>query len=244
MRELSGPELGGPSRSGRDPIDGLLEDAGARWRDSQPAPAPIDASIFAVDRGPRFRLASEGRGWSFLAGAAAAVVVFVVAAVVAPWLLPGIGVGGPVSPADSATRYLPEGLDNCPLTKPDPSFTSPDDYQPTQNHGWFGSNRLYTMINDGGEIWGGLPASAIGLTQKTFWWRIGYRPSREPVPQIYVTGKRLDGPGRLGFGPGTNASAEFGSAMLVGIDLPSAGCWQLTAHYGYDTLAIVVFVNG
>lgn len=243
MRDQPGHEPGGPDRSGGDSVDRLLEAAGARWRDSQPAPAPIDRSLFTADRGPRFRLASEGRGWSFLAGAAAAVVVFVVAAVVAPWLAPRIGVGGPVSPGDSASGYLPEGLDNCPLTKPDPGFTSPDGYQPTQNHGWFGSNRLYTMVDDVGEIWGGLPASAIGLTQKTFWWRIGYRPSREPNPPIYVTGKRLDGPGRLGFGPGTNASADFGSAMLVGIDLPSAGCWALTAHYGMDTLAIVVFVD-
>lgn len=227
-----------------DRVDGLLDEAGSAWRAGQPEPRAVDAALFSSGRAPRFELGLGGRAWSCLAGAASAVAVLVVIALAAPNLLPRLGGGVPAGTSDPGTSYIPLGLASCPLTRPDPGFTSPDGYEPTRNHGWFGSNRLYTMINDGGEIWGGLPASAIGLTQKTFWWRIGYRPSQEPIPPIYVTGKRLDGPGRLGFGPGTNASAEFGSAMLVGIDLPSGGCWELSAHYGIDTLAIVVFVDG
>jgi len=62
-------------------------------------------------------------------------------------------------------------------------------------------------------------------------------------PTIIVTGRRLDGPGAFTFGPGTNASADFGTAMLVGIDIPSYGCWELTARYRLATLSYVVAVN-
>ena len=43
---------------------------------------------------------------------------------------------------------------------------------------------------------------------------------------------------------GTNASADFGTAMLVGVTLPSPGCWRLTATYLDASLSIVVLVEG
>jgi hypothetical protein len=247
MRELSGLEPGGQNQSGGDSIDRLLEDAGTRWRESQPAPAPIDAVLFVADRRPRFRLASEGRAWSFLAGAASAVALLVAVALVAPNLVPRLGGGGPATP-DASAGYIATGLANCPLTKPDGSFTPTEergaDYDIESDLAWYGSARLWTLLHRDGEIWTGLTRSEMGMGQKTFWWRQGYRPSQEPRPEISVTGKRLDGPGRFGFGPpGTNASFGLGSAMLVGIEIPEAGCWQITARYGADELTIVVFVD-
>jgi len=41
----------------------------------------------------------------------------------------------------------------------------------------------------------------------------------------------------------TNAHAEdIGSAMLTGANLPAAGCWEFTAHYGREMLTFVVSV--
>jgi len=59
-----------------------------------------------------------------------------------------------------------------------------------------------------------------------------------------VEGTRLDGDGTFRFGPGTNASADFGTAMLVGIEVPTAGCWRLTATYRDRYLSYVVLVGG
>jgi hypothetical protein len=124
-----------------------------------------------------------------------------------------------------------------------PDFSPPAGIPALPAHAWYGTARLYTMLDQDGERWLDLPHGDRGYTQKTFWWREGYRIDREPRPEIYVTGRRLDGPGSLGFGPGTNASTEHGAAMLVGVDVPEAGCWELTARYGRDSLTIVVWVD-
>jgi hypothetical protein len=43
----------------------------------------------------------------------------------------------------------------------------------------------------------------------------------------------------------TNAFADdIGSAMLVGIGLPTAGCWEITGHLKGTQLSFVVRVAG
>jgi hypothetical protein len=61
---------------------------------------------------------------------------------------------------------------------------------------------------------------------------------------ITVVGTRLDALGTFTVGPGTNASADFGTAMLVGITVPEPGCWRLTGNYLDASLSIVVLVEG
>jgi hypothetical protein len=65
----------------------------------------------------------------------------------------------------------------------------------------------------------------------------------DPQPAISVVGTRLDAPGTFTAGPGTNASADFGQAMLAGVEIPSPGCWQITASYGGAVLSFVVLVT-
>jgi hypothetical protein len=236
-----------------DPVDRLLDDAGARWRAGQPQPPPVVGAWFAsITRRRRFTPAFGGHAWSFLAGAVSAVAILATLAVAAPNLLPRIG--GPAAPAtvdpatvDPAAGYRPTGVAHCPLTKPDPTFAPPAapgaDYQLDEGRGWYGTALLWTWLRTDGEIWSALPESEFGLTQKTFWWSRIYHMREEPQPQIFVTGSRLDRPGRFGFGPGTNASFGLGTAMLVGIDVPTEGCWNITAHYRGAELTYVVWVG-
>jgi hypothetical protein len=136
----------------------------------------------------------------------------------------------------------------CPITRPEPAFTAPppSPAKPPENYksDWFGTADLYTMLRHDGDVWRGLPNNPDGLTQKTFWWSANWPYNTEPEPDITVVGARLDGPGRFEAGhPGTNASADFGAAMLVGIDIPSIGCWRLTGTYGGTELSYIVRVE-
>src|SRR5881397_2126378 len=81
--------------------DRLLAETGARWRESQPEPRRVTSALFADDRGSRFELGWGARTWSFVAGAASAVVLLVVVAVTAPGVLPRIGSGGPGATTDT-----------------------------------------------------------------------------------------------------------------------------------------------
>jgi hypothetical protein len=153
------------------------------------------------------------------------------------------------SRAPGATETLPPTpTPTCDVTRPDKPFVPPKPFPATPpgyyEATWYGSAHLWTMINDGGEIWGPwLFASPPGLPQKTFWWSADWVPREELEPAITVVGRRLDAPGSFSYGnPGTNATADFGTAMLVGIDIPAYGCWELTARYREASLSYVVSV--
>ena len=227
-------------------VDDLLTEAGAVWRSSQREPRPVDASVFAADRAPTPSFARAGHPRSFIAGAAFAAVVLVALAYVAPYLVPRPGGDAGATPG-AAAGYIPSDVANCPLTQSDPGFVPPRqagvDWTDLDGH-WYGSAALWTLIDAGGEVWTGLPRSGAGLTQKTFWWSQDFRVNQEQQPQIFVSGHRLDGPGAFGFGPGTNAgSSDLGSAMLVGVDVPTGGCWKMTAFYRGVSLNVVVWVG-
>lgn len=229
-----------------DEIDQLLGEAGRRWRALQPPPATIDPASLGRSTG-----SGAGRVLvSFAAGAAGAALVLATAAI-ATQLDIWAGVDEPrlgTAPTEAgasdpaATRDM-----GCSVTRPDPAFVAPSPYPaappPLYESEWFGSEALWTMIDRDGEVWR-FPQGADGLSQKMFWWSVGWPGMRnEPEPAITVVGTRLDGPGSFTSGPGTNASADFGEAMLVSVEIPTAGCWQITASYRDAVLSYVVWVT-
>jgi hypothetical protein len=140
---------------------------------------------------------------------------------------------------------------DCPITIPVGTFVPPLPWPPQPpalyRAVWYGTNDLWTMLSPTGEIWRGLPSSGQTLGQKTFWFSTNYRdPAADSSPAINVEGRRLDGSGeRFTAGdPGTNASADFGLSMLVGVDIPGPGCWELQATYQDASLAYVVWIRG
>lgn len=135
---------------------------------------------------------------------------------------------------------------SCPVTTlQDPPFIPPSPYDALGFEGdfWYGSNSLWTAVREDG-IWEGLPHNPSGYTEKVFWWREGYVWTEEPEPDLIVTGERLDAPApALIASKGTNAYAsDIGSAMLVGVDFPTLGCWKITGKYADAELSFVVWV--
>jgi hypothetical protein len=135
---------------------------------------------------------------------------------------------------------------SCPITVPqDPPFTPPAPYDSLGFEGefWYGSDSLWTAVRENGT-WEALPHNPEGYTQKVFWWRDGYVWTEEPEPELIVTGERLDAHAApLNASKATNASAsDIGSAMLVGVDVPTLGCWKITGKYREAELSFVVWV--
>jgi hypothetical protein len=89
-----------------------------------------------------------------------------------------------------------------------------------------------------------LPHNPEDYTQKVFWWRQGYVWNEEPEPALIVTGERLDASvPLLNVSRATNHFAsDIGSAMLVGVHFPTAGCWKITGQYKKAELSFVVWV--
>lgn len=226
-----------------DDLDHLLRDAGARWRASQPPPPEVDdVAIVNAER--------RTFGWPVVAAAgligAAAVVIVALALVVWIPMLEGprIGTGGP---AASATDSPTMATEACTVTRPNPPLAAPSPYPsspPDDRYAWFGTPQLWTMLELDGEVWTG--GSHLALMRKMFWWSSDWPGQREePVPALTVVATRLDGPGTFTAGPATNAAADDlgGEAMLVGVEFPTPGCWQLTAQYGDAVLSYVVWIK-
>ncbi len=144
-----------------------------------------------------------------------------------------------INPVSSATVAA-----GCPVTRPpDPPFVPAEGPQrpPDYEHAfWYGTDALWTMPTFGGT-WALARGEDGWYTQKTFWWSKDFA---EIEPKITVTARRLDGSAAaIHTGRPTNAGSDFGSAMLVGVEFPTAGCWELTAAYRGHSLSYVVYVQ-
>jgi hypothetical protein len=188
------------------------------------------------------------RGGSLIAAVLGIAGAVLAVALIATFALGRPGTPGPAGGAGARASPTPA----CEITRPQPVFVppgpdipqgrflaTPPDYYESD---WYGSARLWTMLHRDGEVWGPWVRMDDGLPMKTFWWSADWVPQDELEPAITVVGRRLDAPGTFRFGPGTNAAADFGAAMLVGIDLPTYGCWQITARNRDATLSYVVSV--
>ena len=136
----------------------------------------------------------------------------------------------------------------CAVTRPPaPAFHAPSPYafkSPFEGEFWYGTDSLWTSLPTSGS-WPGLPHNTEGYTQKIFLWRKGYSGEAEPQPKISITGERLDSsPLTFTASGGTNAFAQdIGEVMLIGVNIPSLGCWKITAKYANTELSFVSRVD-
>ncbi len=137
-----------------------------------------------------------------------------------------------------------EFIEDCPVTQPpQPAFIPQTGFAPEEGQFWHGSDSLWTPLPTNGT-WNALPKSAQGFTQKIFWWSQGYAQDAEPQPGLTVSGRRLDGKApALAISQPTNGSSDKGEFMLVGVEFPVEGCWQITGNYKDETLSFTVLVK-
>jgi len=149
----------------------------------------------------------------------------------------------------AATTGKSEVPETCPVTTQYQAspFIPPKPYPQKAFAGafWFGTDKLWAAIPVDGA-WRGLghyTPNDPTFRQKLFWWRQGYDWHTEPQPRLKVTGRRLDADADpLMVDRATNVSSEPGG-MLVGINFPTVGCWEITGHYGDDALTFVVWIT-
>ncbi len=138
----------------------------------------------------------------------------------------------------------------CPVTKPPAQpFVPPPPYW--TDHGpdgfWYGTESLWTLLGVQGtwNIHSNVLEGKGSYRTKLTYWRRGFDWRKEPEPELFVIAKRLDREAPpVAADP---AHAVFVTTerpgMMTGIDIPSTGCWELTARYRGDRLSFVVSVQ-
>ena len=142
-----------------------------------------------------------------------------------------------------------EVAEACPVTKPpaQPFIPAPPhwtDHGPDQF--WYGTDSLWTLLGVPGtwNIRGNVLESKDGYSTKLTYWRRGFDWRRDK-PELTVFAKRIDHEAPVVAADPTNAVfvATDKPAMMTGIDIPSIGCWRITAQYRGDELSFVVSVQ-
>jgi hypothetical protein len=149
--------------------------------------------------------------------------------------------------------------ETCPVTRPpNQAFSPPPPYYHQLGRGgfWYGSDQLWTELPTSG-IWRGLhlnyARTPATYSRRVALWRNGYDRHTEPHPNLQIKGRRLDlqaEPLVAGRAEGDSLQTypekikpEPPSFMVVGVDLPTLGCWEVTAKYKSQTLTFVVWVT-
>jgi hypothetical protein len=135
----------------------------------------------------------------------------------------------------------------CPVTlPPDPPFVPPAPYsaQPTGGF-WYGTPRLWTLLT--GTRWQ-FRRKNSGYFEKVVWFWEGlsladWRSGRGPT--LLITATRLDREASQVTARATLTYREqdWKAFLLAGIDIPKAGCWEISAQRDEDVVRYVVRVG-
>jgi hypothetical protein len=95
----------------------------------------------------------------------------------------------------------------------------------------YGSAALWTVVYPGWHVHSG---GKLPFFRQGFDWKKGGRP------RLTVVARRLDGGGPLVWSDLAGSGYEEGKGlegmfMVTGVDIPSAGCWEIGAQYLDDS---------
>ena len=154
---------------------------------------------------------------------------------------------------DISTPSSSVGPNTCPVTvPPQPGFVPPEPYppEPPFEEVWYGTPELWANLDPNGHVWKDLPVGTDGsVGDKTLWWSENFSTAEGEdftgKADITVTAVHLDGsaPTVVVEGGVPSFDRHIGNFMLVGLELPEPGCWEVTARYQGAELAYVIRVE-
>ena len=132
---------------------------------------------------------------------------------------------------------------------PSPQFVPPAPYDSVRQADgmfWYGTAELWTDLGIEG-VWHLTNNSDIGggYVTKLIFWTKGFDWRKEAQPELIVTARRTDGDSPSVAVAHANAVFVTGKtpALMTGIRIPAAGCWEVTAYYRSRTLSFTVSVQ-
>ncbi len=136
----------------------------------------------------------------------------------------------------SSDRSLAGPNDDCPKTLGSSKFLGP---LFPESESWYGSEALAVVLPSNG-MWP-TTGDRARIAVKLFWWSSGFKPGMESNLSIKID-NLSGGPNDAVASSPTNAHSDSlgGWTMLVGIDFPSLGCWQIAAEFLGQSLTFVV----
>lgn len=131
----------------------------------------------------------------------------------------------------------------CPVSvSSTPSIDGP--FDPPANFAWFGSNALSALIPSSGT-WTGM-GTDHNYRDKLWWWSEDYDGRSDQNLGLIVTGRRWDDDSVVADVSQATAGSRTdwrGPVMLVGVEFPTTGCWEVRGEYRGQIVTFVVDVK-
>ncbi len=111
--------------------------------------------------------------------------------------------------------------------------------------GWVGTSGFSTRVPSSGRL-EGLPTGTHGFREKLIWRVPGLDWQRGASPHFVIQGVNLSAPGApMWTSEPTQAFAEdLGSVVVVMVEFPVRGCWEVKAQLGSEAISYVIEVVG
>lgn len=161
---------------------------------------------------------------------------------------------GAGEPGHAAPQTSSPDPNTCPVTvPPQPGFVPPEPYpsKPPFEQVWYGTADLWTILDASGDVWRDLPVDSDGsIFNKTLWFSESFPSVGEGdvtgMDNVNLTAVRLDesAPTVVEHSrgmPGFRHDIKY--FKLMGLVLPEAGCWEVTASYREAEVAYVLQVD-
>lgn len=125
-----------------------------------------------------------------------------------------------------------------------PQFLPPSTYLQRAPSGtfWYGTDSLWTLLGSNGTWHGRGASDCNGYCTKLTYWSAHFDWRSESQPKLTVTAHRLHQEAPLIVASAASAvfvNGPMPAAMMVTIDIPAPGCWEITAKYRDQKLSFV-----
>jgi hypothetical protein len=122
-----------------------------------------------------------------------------------------------------------------------PPFMPPSPYSQGAPRGmfWYGNDELWTLLGTEGTWSEHPPEGCNGYCTKLTYWARSFDSKSELNPKLTVTARRIDREAPIVVGSEAHAVFIGHAAMMTGLDIPTAGCWEITAKYRNQKLSFI-----
>ncbi len=114
------------------------------------------------------------------------------------------------------------------------------------DHGWFGSERLATMIPQNGH-WKGMGPQR-NFRDKSWWWYKGYKAESGTANKLTITARNLSSGKETALFRASNAHEGSDNypwdSMSTTFEFSEEGCWQVIGSFENEKLIINLWVGG
>ena len=106
---------------------------------------------------------------------------------------------------------------------------------------WVGTAELAARVPKDGR-WTAM-GSQYNYRDKWVWWRDGFQALDESQPELSITARKLDGPAPMVVISDATSALGDPDAMLMMMEFPTAGCWEVLGEYHDHELRFVFEVG-